>query len=463
MNYALRASISSLRFQRVSSFDIMKTFAQLGLKPEILKALEKKGYTNPSPVQASAIPPILKGQDILAAAQTGTGKTAGFVLPILDQLSDKPARKNPRALIVTPTRELAAQILDNINVYSEFLSIKSTVTFGGVNIKPQIRALAAGVDILVTTPGRLLDLVEQGACKLHEIETLVLDEADRMLDMGFIRDIRKIVKMIPAKRQNLLFSATFSKDIRRVSQEFLNDPALVEVAPENATADKVEQRAYRCDSGSKTKALIELFEKENLSQVIVFTRTKHGANRLSKNLDEAGINSAAIHGNKSQGARTKALASFKEQKIKALIATDIAARGIDIDSLPYVINFELPNQPEDYVHRIGRTARAGKEGTAISLVANDERPFFTAIEKLTGNKIPLNDLEGFEPQNWPDRAPTAKEVMKAAEQRKQEARKARGGGGNGGGGRRGGGGGRRGGNSNSSSDNSSRRRSSGRR
>ena len=443
----------------------MKTFAQLGLKPEILKALEKKGYTNPSPVQASAIPPILKGQDILAAAQTGTGKTAGFVLPILDQLSDKPARKNPRALIVTPTRELAAQILDNINVYSEFLSIKSTVTFGGVNIKPQIRALAAGVDILVTTPGRLLDLVEQGACKLHEIETLVLDEADRMLDMGFIRDIRKIVKMIPAKRQNLLFSATFSKDIRRVSQEFLNDPALVEVAPENATADKVEQRAYRCDSGSKTKALIELFEKENLSQVIVFTRTKHGANRLSKNLDEAGINSAAIHGNKSQGARTKALASFKEQKIKALIATDIAARGIDIDSLPYVINFELPNQPEDYVHRIGRTARAGKEGTAISLVANDERPFFTAIEKLTGNKIPLNDLEGFEPQNWPDRAPTAKEVMKAAEQRKQEARKSRGGGGggNGGGGRRGGGGGRRGGNSNSSSDNSSRRRSSGRR
>ena len=413
----------------------MTNFAQLCLKPEILKALEKKGYNSPSPIQAKAIPPILKGEDILAAAQTGTGKTAGFVLPIIHELTQKSGGKHPRALIVTPTRELAAQILENIQQYSEFLSIDSMVAFGGVNIKPQIRGLASGIDVLVATPGRLLDLVEQGACKLHEVEMLVLDEADRMLDMGFIRDIRKIVKMLPEKRQNLLFSATFSKEIRSVAQEFLNNPTMVEVAVQNATADKVEQRAYRCDNTSKTKALIQIFKNEDLSQVIVFTRTKHGANRLSKNLEEAGISAAAIHGNKSQGARTRALADFKANKIKALVATDIAARGIDISELPFVINFELPNIAEDYVHRIGRTARAGREGTAISLVSNDERPFFSGIEKLTGNKITLDDLEGFEPQNWPDRAPTTKEVMRAAEERKKAARQGRNNGGGGGGGR----------------------------
>jgi len=400
----------------------MTNFAQLGLRPEILKALEKKGYNSPSPIQEKAIPPVLNGDDILAAAQTGTGKTAGFVLPILHELSQKSGGKHPRSLIVTPTRELAAQILDNINEYSEFLSINSMVAFGGVNIKPQIRGLAAGIDILVATPGRLLDLVEQGACKLHEVEMLVLDEADRMLDMGFIRDIRKIVKMLPKQRQNLLFSATFSKEIRSVAEEFLYKPVVVEVAPQNSTADKVAQRAYRCDSGDKTKALIDLFKKEDLSQVIIFTRTKHGANRLSKNLDAAGIKSAAIHGNKSQGARTKALADFKSNKIIALVATDIAARGIDISELPYVINFELPNIAEDYVHRIGRTARAGREGTAISLVSNDERPYLKGIETLTRNSIPLEDLEGFVPSNWPDRAPTMKEVMRAAEERKREAR-----------------------------------------
>ncbi len=419
------------------------TFGQLGLKPEILKALDKKGYTTPSPIQASAIPPILEGQDVLAAAQTGTGKTAGFVLPIIHQLAAGKPTRHPRALIITPTRELAAQILENIALYSEYLNLSSMVAFGGVNIRPQISKLSKGVDILVATPGRLLDLVDQGACQLRNVETLVLDEADRMLDMGFIRDIQKIVKLLPKQRQNLLFSATYSNEIRKVSGQYLNNPVIVEVAPQNATADKVEQRAYRCDAGRKPDALIKLFQDENLSQVIVFTRTKHGANRLSKKLEDANIAAAAIHGNKSQGARTRALADFKANKIKALVATDIAARGIDIASLPYVVNFELPNVSEDYVHRIGRTARAGKEGTAISLVSNDERPFLTGIEKLTGNTIPLLDLDGFIPELWPDRAPTAKEVLKAAEKRKQEARQQRNsGGGNRRNNRNGGGGGK---------------------
>ncbi len=403
----------------------MKSFDQLALKPEILQALKKKGYETPSPIQAAAIPAILEGKDILAAAQTGTGKTAGFVLPILNQLSEQPPQRFPRALIITPTRELAAQILENIKHYSEFLELKSMTAFGGVNIRPQIKALASGMDILVATPGRLVDLVEQQACKLHQIDTLVLDEADRMLDMGFIRDIRKIVKQLPKKRQNLLFSATFSKDIRRVAEEFLQQPKVIEVAVQNATADKVSQKAYRCDQAVKGEALIQIINEENLSQVIVFTKTKHGANRLSKRLVSANISSSAIHGNKSQGARTRALSEFKENKVRVLVATDIAARGIDIADLPYVVNYELPNVPEDYVHRIGRTGRAGREGTAVSLVSNDERPFFQAIEKLTGNKIPLDDLDGFTPTQWTDRAPTAKEVMKVAERRKQEARKQR--------------------------------------
>jgi len=402
----------------------MSSFEELGLRPEILKALADKGYTKPSPIQASAIPSILKGKDMLASAQTGTGKTAGFVLPIIERLSPS-SGKSPRALIITPTRELAAQILDNIHAYNAHLNLKATVVFGGVKIGPQIKALNHGIDILVATPGRLVDLLEQGACKLNEIETLVLDEADRMLDMGFIRDIKKIIKRVPSKRQTLLFSATFTKEIRAIANEFLQNPVTVEVAAQNATADRIIQRAYRCDTGSKTKALISIIKNEKLSHVIVFTRTKHGANRLSKNLEAAGIKSAAIHGNKSQGARTRALSGFKEKKVTVLCATDIAARGIDISNLPYVVNFELPNVPEDYVHRIGRTGRAGNEGTAISLVCNEERPFHRAIEKLTSNSIPLQDLEEFPVNDWPQKAPTAKDVMRLKEQRKQEARKQR--------------------------------------
>ncbi len=409
----------------------MKKFSDLGLCAELVRAVKDKGYDTPSPIQAEAIPAVLKRRDVIAAAQTGTGKTAGFTLPMIQILSeldgDKPRRVRPvRALILTPTRELAAQVQDNIRTYGVHTRLKSAVVFGGVKINPQIRQLRDGVDILVATPGRLLDLCQQKACRLDDVHMLVLDEADRMLDMGFINDIRKVIKLLPKRRQNLLFSATFSKEIRSMTRELLVDPITVEVSPENTTAETVEQRAYRCDAGAKAALSIELIKEGDWEQVLIFTRTKHGANRLSKKLDQAGIQSSAIHGDKSQGARTRALQGFKDGKIRVLVATDIAARGLDIAQLPHVINYEIPNIPEDYVHRIGRTGRAGKEGEAVSLVCNEERPFFRAIEKLISQRIKLTDFDGFEPQDWPNRAPTASEVQKLAAQRKAAAQKARG-------------------------------------
>lgn len=374
------------------------TFKDLGLSEPLLKAISKKGYTNPSPIQAKAIPRILEGKDVLASAQTGTGKTAGFALPMLHIITQKPLQRHRpvKALIVTPTRELAAQILKEIKDYSEFTDVRSLVIFGGVNANPQIRALKQGADILVATPGRLLDLHSQGVFNMKQVEFLVLDEADRMLDMGFVRDIKKILQLLPAKRQNLLFSATFNKDIKKLAQTFLTNPVLVEAERENSTAEKVNQIIYRCNKADKTALVTKLISEGNWEQVLIFTRTKHGANRLSDKLGKAGIKSAAIHGNKSQGARTKALAGFKDGSIRVLVATDIAARGLDIPLLPYVINYELPNIPEDYVHRIGRTARAGASGDAISIVSVDEFEYVKGIEKLLGEKLESVKMEGFE-------------------------------------------------------------------
>ncbi len=374
-------------------------FESLGLSKNILRAVAKKGYEKASPIQEQAIPKILEGRDVLASAQTGTGKTAGFTLPILHLLDENKNPKDkhkPRALIVTPTRELAAQIYDNLQEYSEYLNIRSVVIFGGVNQKPQVRQLRQGVDIIVATPGRLLDLHSQEAFSLKNIEFLVLDEADRMLDMGFLRDIRKIVAALPKERQNLLFSATFSKDIKALAQSFLSNPVQVAVTPENTTVDKIKQRIVRVDKNKKTYLLIQLITDGDWQQALVFTRTKHGANRLTKKLIEKGISAAAIHGNKSQGARTKALAGFKDGSIRIMVATDIAARGLDIPLLPHVVNFELPNIPEDYVHRIGRTGRAGANGEAISLVCAEETAYLRDIEKLLQEKLPYSEIEGFE-------------------------------------------------------------------
>ncbi|WP_271785019.1 DEAD/DEAH box helicase [Aquimarina algiphila] len=375
------------------------SFNTLGLSNALLKAINKKGYTTPSPIQEKAIPPILEKKDVLASAQTGTGKTAGFTLPLLQLLSQgQKLRKRPvRALVLTPTRELAAQILDNVKAYSEFLDLRSMVIFGGVNANPQIRALRSGVDILVATPGRLLDLHNQRALSLANIEILVLDEADRMLDMGFQRDLNKILKLLPAKRQNLLFSATFSKEIKQLANGILNHPVWVEATPENTTAEKVDQKIYRVDQKRKSELIIKFISEGNWKQVLVFTRTKHGANRLSEKMVKSGISAAAIHGNKSQGARTKALGGFKKGTIRVLVATDIAARGLDIPLLPHVVNFELPNISEDYVHRIGRTGRAGASGEAISLVCQDELSYVRGIEKLLGEKLQSEVVEGFEP------------------------------------------------------------------
>lgn len=375
------------------------SFKKLGLSDAIVDAVTKKGYTNPSAIQEKAIPTVLKGSDILASAQTGTGKTAGFTLPILELLSNTPTQKGKRkikALILTPTRELAAQILDNIKDYSINLNIKSTVIFGGVNQNPQKRALNAGIDILVATPGRLLDLEQQKALSLKHIDILVLDEADRMLDMGFIRDIKKVIALLPKKRQNLLFSATFSKEIKKLANDFLINPKLVEATPENTTVEKIKQRVIRVDRARKTELIIKLVKDGNWSQVLVFTRTKHGANRLSQKMDKKGISSAAIHGNKTQGARTKALKGFKDGSIRVLVATDIAARGLDIPLLPHVVNFELPNIAEDYVHRIGRTGRAGANGEALSLVCIDENAYLKGIERLIGMQIESEMISGFE-------------------------------------------------------------------
>ena len=357
------------------------SFQSLGLSEALLKAISQKGYTTPSPIQAKAIPPILEGNDVLASAQTGTGKTAGFTLPMLQLLAQKETlRQRPvRALILTPTRELAAQVFANVREYSEFVDLRSAVIFGGVNQKPQVAKLRQGVDILVATPGRLIDLQNQGVLSLSKVDFFVLDEADRMLDMGFLRDIERIMRMLPNKRQNLMFSATFSKDIKKLAQGILNHPVQVEATPENTTVEAITRKVYRVAKAKKTDLIIKLIKDGNWDQVLVFTRTKHGANKLTKKMISSGITAVAIHGKKSQVARTKALAGFKGGSVKVLVATDIAARGLDIPLLPHVVNFELPNISEDYVHRIGRTGRAGADGSAISLVSADESSYLKGI------------------------------------------------------------------------------------
>lgn len=386
------------------------SFKSLGLSESLLHAVKKVGYTEPSPIQEKVIPIILDRKDVLASAQTGTGKTAGFTLPILQILSEeKQARRKPiRSLILTPTRELAAQIFENVKAYSEFLHIDSAVIFGGVKQHAQVKQLRDGVDILVATPGRLLDLHNQRLLSLSQVQILVLDEADRMLDMGFLRDIKKILALIPDRRQNLLFSATFSKEIKQLAGGFMHDPERVEATPENTAVEVIVQRVIRVDKGKKTDLLIKMISEGDWRQVLVFARTKHGSNRLSKKLDQKGITSSAIHGDKSQGARTSALAGFKKGTVRVLVATDIAARGLDIPLLPHVVNFELPHVSEDYVHRIGRTGRAGASGEAVSLVAVDELDLIRGIEKLLGEKIPSEVIPGFEPMDKPGASPVKK-------------------------------------------------------
>jgi len=377
------------------------SFGTLGLSAEILRAVDEQGYREPTPIQRQAIPLVLAGRDLMATAQTGTGKTAGFTLPLLQLLSQhqQPAkgRRLVRALILTPTRELAAQIGENVDVYSKYLRLRSLVVFGGVSINTQMMKLLGGVDILVATPGRLLDLEHQNAVDLSKIEILVLDEADRMLDMGFIHDIRRVLAKLPTKRQNLLFSATFSDDIKALANKLLHNPGSVEVARRNTASEQIEQSVHFVDKKRKRELLSQMIGAGDWKQVLVFNRTKHGANHLAEQLNKDGITAAAIHGNKSQGARTSALADFKEGKIRVLVATDIAARGLDIDQLPHVVNYELPNVPEDYVHRIGRTGRAHRTGEAISLVCVDEHKLLGDIERLLKREIPRIALPGYEP------------------------------------------------------------------
>ncbi len=376
------------------------SFDQLGLLAELKRAVSDQGYSQATPIQAKAIPSILSGKDVLAGAQTGTGKTAGFTLPLLQRLHLAQRKRQPkqvRALVLTPTRELAAQVHDSVREYSAHLPMRSAVVFGGVGINPQIDRLRGGLDILVATPGRLLDLSQQGAVDLSQLEILVLDEADRMLDMGFIHDIRRVLKLIPSERQTLLFSATFSKEIQALAQQFLRQPELIQVTPENTTSERIEQHVYMVDKRRKRELLSWMIGDGNWKQVLIFTRTKHGANRLAEQLDKDGITAAAIHGNKSQGARTRALSGFKNGDIRALVATDIAARGLDIERLPHVVNFELPNVAEDYVHRIGRTGRAEAEGLAISLVCIDEHKLLEGIERFTQQRFERRVVEGYEP------------------------------------------------------------------
>lgn len=375
------------------------SFAALKLSPPILEAVAEQGYETPSPIQAQAIPAILAGQDIMAAAQTGTGKTAGFTLPLLELLSTSTHvnANQVRALVLTPTRELAAQVEESIVKYGKHLPLRSTVVFGGVKINPQMMRLRKGVDILVATPGRLLDLYNQNAVRFTQLEILVLDEADRMLDMGFIHDIRKILATLPKKRQNLLFSATFSNEIRQLAKTIVNNPVEISVSPRNTTAESVKQLIYPVDKKKKPALLTQLIQDHQWQQVLVFTRTKRGANQLTRHLETEGIHAAAIHGNKSQGARTKALAEFKSGSIRVLVATDIAARGLDIDQLPQVVNFDLPNVPEDYIHRIGRTGRAGSTGHAVSLVSADEFQQLSDIERLIKTLLKRETVEGFDP------------------------------------------------------------------
>jgi ATP-dependent RNA helicase RhlE len=386
------------------------SFENIGLSESILRAVEKQGYDTPSPIQEKVIPHILAGKDVLASAQTGTGKTAGFTLPMLEILSkvETTGKKPVRALVLTPTRELAAQVHESVESYSEFLDMNSTVIFGGVKQMKQVARIKKGIDILIATPGRLLDLVDQKLLFLDKVEFLVLDEADRMLDMGFARDLNKILALLPEKRQNLLFSATFSPDIKKLAKKFMYKPVLVEAEPENSTVDKILQTAYRVDIKDKLSVLINMINDGDWKQVLVFTRTKHRANKIAEKLNKAKITASAIHGNKSQGARTRALEDFKTNSIRVLVATDIAARGLDIPLLPHVINYELPNVPEDYVHRIGRTGRAGASGEAISLVAHDEVDYVAGIEKLLGEKFERRIIEGFEPK-LEDGPPTKKQ------------------------------------------------------
>ena len=374
-------------------------FSELGLSAELLRATQKQGYQEATPIQQQAIPLILEGHDLLAGAQTGTGKTAGFTLPLLQRLQNSQAtgHKGVRALILVPTRELAAQVAESVSDYGRYLPFSSTVIFGGVSINPQISKLRRGTDIVIATPGRLLDHMQRGTIRLDGVETLVLDEADRMLDMGFIRDIRKVLKAIPPMRQNLLFSATFSKDIKQLANELLNSPMEIQVDRQNTTAEQISQVVHPVDRNRKRELLSHMIGAGNWRQVLVFTRTKHLANRLSKQLEQDGLTAAAIHGNKSQGARTRALADFKKGDIRVLVATDIAARGLDIEQLPHVVNFELPNVPEDYVHRIGRTGRAGMEGEAVSLVCIDEKKLLVDIERLLKCNIEKVTIPGYEP------------------------------------------------------------------
>ncbi|MEQ5809092.1 DEAD/DEAH box helicase [Alteromonas sp. NFXS44] len=374
-------------------------FSELGLSAPLLKAVSALGFASPSPIQSQAIPVILSGKDVLAAAQTGTGKTAGFALPIMEKLSSgqKPGGNNVRALILTPTRELAAQVEDNIRGFNEFLDLKTTVVFGGVGINPQMKRLRGGTDILVATPGRLLDLYQQNAVKFDQLEVLVLDEADRMLDMGFIHDIKRVLKLLPAKRQNLLFSATFSPTVTALAESITQSAVKISVAPPNTTVEEVQQILVNVDKSKKVGALTALIKQQKWRQTLVFSRTKHGANRIATRLTNSGIPSAAIHGNKSQGARTRALSEFKDGTVNVLVATDIAARGIDIAQLPVVVNLDLPNTAADYVHRIGRTGRAGASGQAWSLVSADELQQLKDIETLIQKLLPRETLSGFEP------------------------------------------------------------------
>jgi len=375
-------------------------FENLGLSPELLRAVADENYTVATPIQQQAIPPVLAGEDVFASAQTGTGKTAGFTLPLLQRLSipnPQQGSRSPRALILTPTRELAVQVSDSVNTYSKYLPLKSTVIYGGVGINRQIQALKKGTDIVVATPGRLIDHMSQKTIDLSRVEIFVLDECDRMLDMGFIRDIRRILAKLPESKQTLMFSATFSKEIRKLASTLLENPVQIEVAPRNTAAEQVEQMVHLVDRDRKRELLSYLIGFKNWRQVLVFTRTKHGANRLAKQLDQDGLKTSAIHGNKTQAARARALKEFKQGKIQVLVATDVASRGLDIEELPYVVNFELPNVPEDYVHRIGRTGRAGNEGLAISLVSHEESPLLQDIEKLLNKKLEKSVLPGYEP------------------------------------------------------------------
>ena len=414
------------------------SFISLGLADEIVRAITDHGYTTPTPIQAQAIPAVLAGGDLLAGAQTGTGKTAGFTLPILHRLAsgagapaNASATRPIRALILTPTRELAAQVEESVRTYGKYLKLTSTVIFGGVGINPQIKLLKHGVDILVATPGRLLDHMGQGTVNLNHVEILVLDEADRMLDMGFIRDIKKVLAALPKKRQNLLFSATFSEEIKALADGLLNAPAMIEVARRNSTVEVIAQKIHPVDRDRKHPMLTHLIKTKQWTQVLVFTRTKHGANKLVEQLGKDGITGLAIHGNKSQSARTRALAEFKDGSLQVLVATDIAARGIDIDQLPHVVNYDLPNIPEDYVHRIGRTGRAGATGEAVSLVCVDEHEMLRDIEKLIKRSLPRETIAGFEPDPLAKAQPIQKRSNEMQGRRQGQGQGRSGGGGSG--------------------------------